>query len=250
MKEVILVKTTQSKPTTKQNKTVSSKNGTKHQRGTVIVSILASFVIVAAFCALMVFIAVISMKAGDSRNASQLQKLSNSNFGDSFGEFAANIQDENPQYEIIAVFDKNGQKLIEYTNQDKDGVFLPDEAVQLLRNFRHLTHVHNHPYTDSGHSDNDLSMPCRVGLDKAIDTLVIVGQEHLFYMNRGKQSWPNLSETMNYFMKLLNSPEAEQNTYIESIFKDGFEYFYFTDACLEEFAKDFGYEFYTTTLVR
>ena len=173
---------------------------------------------------------------------SRLQKLSNHDSGATCDEVVATIQAGNPGYEIIIVFDKNGEKLIEYTEFEEHAVGLPDEALRLLRSFEGLTHVHNHPETDTGHSDNDLFMPLKVGLERSIESLVVIGTKRVFRMDCAGRDWPDWRQIAGYFQNLMNNyDETKDPIWMETIVVDGQEAGYFTDAFLTRFASDFGY---------
>ncbi len=135
-------------------------------------------------------------------------------------------------------------ELIEYTNNSTFGVSLPQEALQLLKHFKNLTHFHNHPHADVGHNDTDLSMPVRTGLDESIITLGIIGEKHVFYMHREQQKWPSAEMASRYFVNLISNRNPETDpVYLEVFMNDTIEGGYFTNAALSRFAKDFGYVF-------
>ncbi len=172
----------------------------------------------------------------------RLQEISNSDHGSTLDEVIANVQASMPQEEIIFVFDEGGRKLVEQTSHSDRGVSLSPEAINILRRFRNLTHVHNHPYTDSGHSDNDLAMPVRIGLQDSIVTLGVIAQKHVFYMHRDTKSWPDQRTVIDYFLTLMNTYDsAIDPVWMQAITVNGQIESYFTKACLDRFAQDFGY---------
>lgn len=206
-------------------------------------TVLAIVVIIGA----AIIISIVKSHYDHAQAIIRLQELSNHDSGTTLDEIIATVQSEKPQYEIIFVFDEDGNKLIEYTNQSAFAVSLPDEATRLLQRFSNLQHVHNHPLTDSGHSDNDLAMPSKIGLDQAITTLSIITSRHIYSMSRGSHPWPTVNKVYEYFMQRINNYDPDVDPVLmESITIDGQEYGYYTNDCLALYAQYFDYSFTVT----
>lgn len=175
----------------------------------------------------------------------RLNELSNHDSGSTLEDFTESLQQSMPNYEIIAVFDSSGNKLIEYTNFAPVTVSLPNEAIKLLKDFKHLTHVHNHPVDNAGHADRDLSMPSRIGLDRAITSLIVVSKNYTYHMECNHKKWPRKEEVIGYFTMLIYLYGPLENIgYIDTIIYDGEIQATLTNKALLGFANDFGYTFY------
>lgn len=177
-----------------------------------------------------------------ARATEQLAAISNHDSGSTIDEVIDTLQTDMPDIEIIFVFDKDGNKLIEYTCDSAYGVSLPRETIPLLRQFRDLTHAHNHPLHDGGHSDNDLSMPDRTGLDDAIKTLAVITPNYVYYVDRGTQNWPTIYSLVQYSAVLSDQygPLLETDL-MDAIVVDNEIYPYFTDKGLSRFVEHFGH---------
>lgn len=185
--------------------------------------------------------------SGDSQQQvlEQLQAFSNRDSGATLEEVITTIQQDPPPYEVIFIFDAEGQKLIEYTSENPYGVSLPEEASALLQPLRGLTQAHNHPLADVGPSDNDLGMPIRTGLGKSIDTLVVIGSRHVYYLANNHKAWPSDEQFYNYVERLYwQSGPLVPAQLMGSIMIDGKEQVYFTTQFFQTFAEHYGYTFW------
>ncbi len=178
-----------------------------------------------------------------TRTIARLQELSNHDSGSTYSEVVNNIQANMPEYEIIFIFDENNQKLIEYTSRSSMYVSLPKEAINLLQTFKNLQHYHTHPIHDNPHSDNDLSMLARVGLAANVNTLGVIGANHVYTLISEDYAWPvDYIEIWQYgqFLNQQYGPLVDAG-FMQTVIVDGEEYPYLTTKFLQQFATDFGY---------
>lgn len=208
------------------------------------------FLPLAVLCALAIGLFAVFTSIDRAQTAAaiaELATLSNSDHGATYDEVVANVQADMPPYEVIFVFDRDGQKLVEYTNEDQYTVSLPDDILALLRPLRGLTHMHCHPLHDNGHSDMDLTMLDRTGLTSAVRTLAVVTDQHVYTIDRNGRKWATEDEVYQYFWKLsLVVDDAITSGLFNLVMIDGKELPYMTNYCLDGFADYFGYTFSVT----
>lgn len=201
--------------------------------------IISLAIIVICFAAAFLYEYRLSLAKRDSI-VNTLNSISNHDFGDTYDDYIADLLADPPDVEIIAVFDQDGRKLIEYAGLEY-GVSLPKEALELLQNFQHLKHVHNHPSNgganlvttdyriqnlDAGANAvfnvNDLTMPYRTGLKNCIDSMVVVSGNGTYTLDRNGHDWPTYDDMDGicyaiYYSNLTSSPP---NSSIEQVLSD------------------------------
>ncbi len=129
-----------------------------------------------------------------SRAQQSPEVFANADHGNTIAEVMAGIRDE--EYEILAVFDQNETKLVEYSSHSTRQVVLPEEALASLEQAEQLTFVHNHP--DDGRnatfSTTDLVEAARC---EVAQTIVVSG-DYIYSIRPGAGGWPDYRLIRNY----------------------------------------------------
>lgn len=192
------------------------------------------FVCFAAACIYEYWLSLVKKDAA----INTLQSISNHDFGATYDEFVTNLLADPPEIEIMAIFDQNGCKLIEYAGTEI-GVSLPPEAYGLLSNFNHLRHVHNHPNhglpdldnsdygipdlgTDAVLNANDITMPYQTGLNNRIDAMVVISGTNTYTLDRNGHNWPTYADMdeIHYALYYDNVSSSPPNSTIEQVLVD------------------------------
>lgn len=174
----------------------------KESRGTSKI-IGVKFIIIAAFCIIMTAATMLLLM---SLARHTLAISSNSDHGDCFNEVAFRLS--TVDYEVTALFDRNNEKLLEWTNGDEERVETPAGLINLANciTLGATTMVHNHTI-DATFSINDLIAASEANCKRQI----VVSPGHLYYLE-AIHGWPSIAEVRSFLAReIYNNPTAEQD---------------------------------------
>lgn len=173
-----------------------------------------------------------------------LAQQSNSDHGSDFSTVTMALSKE--KYEVLALFGRDGTKLLEWTDEDVNQVDIPGKWI-LMANYVSLgsvTMLHNHPI-DSTFSTNDLIAAASTNYKRQ----VVVTSTHV-YMLEALQGWPDVAATKEFVSRNVDkNPRAEAEGLVVrgQVTPDSQEGFYSTNLLIEKYAEEFGIDYTVST---
>lgn len=125
----------------------------------------------------------------------EVVELSNSDHGETLVEVMEGIREED--YEIIAFFTEDGEKLFEHTDHDGTRVSVDDVHLRFLDRYENVIVVHNHPVEgEASFSSADLDLLASV---QAKYGIVVSRNDNYVVFPNGK--WPKPEKLTDYISK-------------------------------------------------
>lgn len=197
---------------------------------------------ISLFCLFVLLLASCGAESpASSLSADDVKALSNTAYGDTLEEFLANVVEAD--VEVCAACDQDGNVLIQYTLGKKHASAFPIETLAWMDEHGNLTHVHNHPNSDTPFSDGDLLL---LTAGSPFTSAIVRARETIYHLEVGKSGWPT-QEAIGTFFAQMFMPRTLEQAIADGLVEPatGEEGYYCTVKLIAAFADRFGLNFWS-----